>query len=994
MTTLLHVQPFLSKIVRCAAVVAAVAPAWAVPPEEALATFELHPDFQIELVAAEPVVFDPVDLEFDEHGDAYVVEMPGYPFPEQEGRVVRLFDSDGDGVFETRSVFAEGFPVATSVLPYSGGFLVASPPELIFIKDSSGDGVADVRETVLTGFSLDNTQHNYNGLTYGSDNWIHGGNGGNSGNVRWASGGGNPVSIRGADFRFDPRAKVFELTGRSSGGFEIAFDDWGRNFQTHNTQHVYQLVFPGKFVDPLPPSRAGTLTLISDHEDGGLGRIFSIGVQDSRVNHPEQAGFFSGSCGITYYGGGAFPKGFNGNVFVCDVVLNLVHRDVLSPNGGALKASRGRERAEFLASTDRSFRPVNMTTGPDGALYLLDMHRDVIEHPEWIPDELEVNMDINAGKDKGRIYRITPKGGLPRTGVNFDRNDLNGVVDHLGHPNKWWRDTAQRLLVEWNDERSVRLVKQSATDSENPLERMHATWTLAGLGELDNGLLSERIGDRDPGVRENALLLASSRVADSSKLRARVIAHADDPDPRVRLYAALALQSATKDDAVYAALATILDAGMQDGWSRMAVVAAAASDPPALLKHLLAKDFFANEEGATAFVELLCRTAAQHPESGAWAELLQMFDASGRGPLLTAAMDGVATGLESQSVRVGEAQAAIGKLVVENVSGESPELARQALRVARVAGVDIADAQADLISRARAIADDKGASTGQRVEQLGLLAFAPYDSRADLLFELLDTREPRSVQLAAIGQITDAGSQSDAERLVRVWPSLGPDVRKRAGDFLLYRRPNNGLLLDALEDGRLKLGELNLHLERRRYLLWANDKSIAERAEKLFTDAGVVTRAQAIDKMRPAVKLAGNVERGRAVYQERCAECHRIGEEGFDVGPNLTDIFRKSPEQLMHDILDPNAGAEPEYLAYTAVPSAENLDADVVSGLLVAESDDAITLRQAGGAETTFARSAIESFTTTGLSLMPEELEADLTHQGFADLLAFLLAPR
>ncbi len=968
-------------------------PAMVVCAAGALETFELNPAFQMERVAAEPVVFDPVDLEFDEHGDAYVLEMPGYPFPEQKGRIVRLTDSDGDGVFESSAVFAEGFPVGTSLLAYEGGFLVASPPDLVFVKDTDRDGKADFRETELTGFSVDNTQHNYNGLTYGLDNWIHAANGGNSGRVTWGNIGDEAVSIRGVDFRFDLRKKKFEITGRSSGGFGMAFDEWGRNFQTHNLYHISQLAFPGKFVDALPPSREGTLTLISDHEEGGLGRIFPIGVQDSRVNHPEQAGYFSGSCGITYYGGGAFPDEFNGNVFVCDVVLNLIHRDVLSPDGAALKASRGRERVEFLASTDRAFRPVNMTVGPDGALYVLDMHRDVIEHPEWIPDELEAGMDINAGKDQGRIYRVTPKAGLARTTPVFDRGDLESVVRSLAHPNKWWRDTAQRLLVEWKDDECVPLLKQTIAESPSPQARMHAMWTLHGLGALGDAELNALLLDAVAGVRENALQVVSDRFDANPKTREIVLDMEFDPDARVRLFVAIALQAAKKDDAVYDALAAILGQGIDDQWTRMAV-AAAAKNPTPIVERLLAQAARADTDGPRAYVELAARTAAQDRDAGAWADMLKTVGSSMRTTLLAAALDGVASGLEMGDSKRRGADPALENLIKRCIDDDSTELVRQALRAGQAMGVNLADSQADLLARATRVVQDKGANAGQRTEQLSLIAFAPYETRADLLFGLLDTREPRSIQTAAIEQITDDGGTADAERLIAMWSSLGPAVRKRAGDFLLYRRPNNALLLDALEDGRLKLGELNLHLERRRHLLWSSDKSIAKRAEKLFSDAGVVTRAAALEQMRPALELAGNPEKGKAIFQERCAECHRIGDNGSDVGPNLTDIFRKSPEQLMHDVLDPNAGADPEYLAYTVVPSSEDLNADIVSGLLVAETDSAITLRQAGGTETTFARSAIESFTTTGLSLMPEELEADLDPQGFADLLAFLLEPR
>src|SRR5690606_19414506 len=172
-------------------------------PEDILATFEVHPDFELRLVAMEPLVLDPVDLEFDEHGDAYALEMPGYPLGETPGRIVKLTDKDGDGVFDKRTVFADGFAVADSLLPYRGGMLVASPPDLLYLKDTDGDGRADEWTVLLTGFAADNTQHNFNGLGHGLDNWVYGANGGNSGTPHWPDKPDEPIGLRFEDFRID-----------------------------------------------------------------------------------------------------------------------------------------------------------------------------------------------------------------------------------------------------------------------------------------------------------------------------------------------------------------------------------------------------------------------------------------------------------------------------------------------------------------------------------------------------------------------------------------------------------------------------------------------------------------------------------------------------------------------------------------------------------------------------------------------------------------------
>ena len=271
-----------------------------------------------------------------------------------------------------------------------------------------------------------------------------------------------------------------------------------------------------------------------------MARIYPIGVQDTRVNHPEQSGYFSGACGITFYNGGSFGPEFDDNMFIADVVLNLIHRDVLEPDGTTFKARRGREKIEFLASTDRSFRPVNLTVGPDGALYVLDMHRDVIEHPEWIPDELEKDMDLDAGKDKGRIYRITPKGGLERPIPRFSKDNLEYALNALGHKNGWWRTTAQRKLVEWNDRYAIPGLRQRMRESSNPLERVHAMWTLEGMGALSSDDVLWRLGDPDARVRENALqAYDAKRHVDPMITRRIQQLSANETDARVLMQLAL-----------------------------------------------------------------------------------------------------------------------------------------------------------------------------------------------------------------------------------------------------------------------------------------------------------------------------------------------------------------------------------------------------------------------------------------------------------------------
>ena len=964
--------------------------AFAVSEDEVLATFELHPDFQLELVAVEPAVMDPVDLEFDEYGRPFVIEMPGYPFHAAPGKVVLLKDEDGDDRWETRHVFAEGFPVADSLLPWNGGILVASPPDLLFLKDTDGDDVADVREVMLSGFAVENPQHNFNGLTYGLDNWIWGANGGNSGAIFWPDAPDQKIPLRFDDFRLDLRARKFETVGRSTGGFEIAFDAYGRMFGTHNLVHVQQLVMPGWYVEDLPVGREGTLANISDHEEGGTARVYPLGEQETRVNHPEQSGYFSGACGIRWYGGGAFGEGFDNSIFVCDVVLNLVHQDKLSHTGTHYTASRALEGADFLASTDRAFRPVNLTVGPDGALYVVDMHRDVIEHPEWIPDEIEQGLNLDAGKQEGRIFRIVPRGGLTPEPVNYDRANLAAVVAELAHPNQWRRTTAQRLLVEWQDQSAVSAVTELLAH-ESAFARVHALHTLAGLNALTEDHIRAALRDGDVGVRENALALAEPRLGNSEQLRKAVAARVHDGEPRVRMQAALTLS--THPETPIEEFLTVAEARPQDPWTRLAALTGLQRAPGDAAAAILARPRLLREDGGA---DLLAQTVYLVGQRGSAAGIGGVVSAAADDTSLSpavrvATLDGLADGLDDRDDESWKAAvpSELGGAFDTLLSDTDLNVVRAAWRVSDLAGREWTERQETLITDARVLVQNRDAPLSQRLDALALIAFAPSDDRVDLLFELLDTKNPPEVQRAAVNQLDEIGGTEVGARLIAMWDELGRGVLAPASDILLYQRPNHDQLLTALEQGALALGQLNLHLERRRVLLKSGREDVRERAAKLFTDAGVVTRKEALEKMRPALVLAGDVSKGRLIFQELCMQCHRIGGEGVDLGPDLTEIGRKSRETLLHDIVDPNAAVDTQYISY----AIETHDGTFVSGIVTAETDNAVTLRAALGEETTIAREDIKEMFTGGLSIMPEELEVDLNPQDMADLLAFLQQP-
>ncbi len=904
--------------------------------------FEIHPAFTLELVASEPLIQDPVDLQFDEHGTAYVMEMGGYPFASDDpndypGKIVMIEDTNHDGVYDRRTVFADKFQYANSILPYRGGILVASPPDILFLKDTDGDHRADVRDVLVTGFSVGNAQHNVNGLIQGLDNWIYAGNGGNSGVLSWTGRSDEKFPVRGRDIRFDFARQLVDFVGPTTTGFSVAIDDWGHIFTTHNLKHINHLVVPIHDVERNPYLAPRGNPDISDHKTGGLDRGYPIGKQESRLNHPEQSGYFSCSCGITFYGGGAFPEEFNGSIFVADAVLNIVHRDRPYPDGPSFLAARGREKIEFLATADRHSRPVNLRVGPDGALYVVDMYRAVIEHPEWIPDELEKDMDLRAGADQGRIYRIAPRNGLPRVTPRFDRKDLDSVVHSLEHRNRWWRDTAQRLLVWWDDPACVAGTRALFATTSLPQARVHILWTLRGLspqpdaapglGALTGDLLVRAFHDPHPGVRENALIIAKVGLASAPQRIAAVVELARDPDARVRMQTALTLGEVRAANleikkAIREALLEIARQDVQYDWTRFAILTCLGDEALPVFTGFLREQTSVGQtdsdrdRGRDAFIHEIAELIGAQRDPGRIAEALENLIPALGDSLLFAVIDGLNAGLakEGQLDLPAPIQDRVNRAAQLLQKSASTPLISALWTLQRHLRLDLKSDRGKLLAEARDAVLDPKRSPPDRLAWLRLLEFSEFSFRKATLWQLLGFQVAPELQSAALRQLTDQHDPAVASALIDRWPKLGRACRSQASDFLIYRSANHNLLLTALEEGRVPMGQLNLDLERRRRLLWSEDPAIRQRAEALFSDAGVVTRAEVQSQLKPALQLQGDPEKGHLHYQNVCAQCHRMGSEGNAVGPDLTEISRKGAETLLSDVFDPNAAVNTEVL--------------------------------------------------------------------------------
>lgn len=946
--------------------------------------FQLEPGFALTLVASEPLIKDPVDLEFNAEGDAYVLEMPGYPFEDTQSRIIVLKDKNQDGIYDEPILFADNLQLASSIMLYKKGVLVAAPPYLLYVMDNDGDFKADAVDTLMGGFSTGNLQHNYNGLAYGLDNWIYAVNGGNSGKPYWWGDPESVMNLRGQDFRFNLESKVMERIGESSGGFGLGMDEWGHLYETHNLEHISHLVFPDRYQNGVRLMRAHSLSNISDHEENGLARIYPIGEQESRVNHPEQSGYFSGSCGVTYYGGGAFGAEYENTVWVADVVLNLIHVDKLTSNGASFSAERVFEKKDFLASADRSFRPVNMSVGPDGSMYVVDMYRQVIEHPEWIPDEIEAKLNLNSGKDKGRIYRIR-KADAKETDFKADQfKTMEGIISSLSHPNQWMRKTAHRLLMErsLSDLEINEITK--LLNSTSTLARLHALWILHAKDQLTADQLLTALEDTAAGIRENGLIMSEKYINTNETLLRKCLALLEDENQRVRMQAALTLSTLGEEKFnlykkdLLIALAQAATKPI-DNWNIAAITLAAQQESSTLFSQLSAAKSTSSHQ--VKLLESLARVSAYSiPPISSLLSSLATSELSNEHKrfIINQITEGVHSNLNG-SITLASLRQLEKKDDIELVA------ALTSLR--RKLSLPPSPEFLTFSKNALVKLSDRSLPDSIRIEQMSVIALLPYSDKSEQLFQCLDNTQPLQLQEAALRQLADASEPTIGTKLVNRWKELGPQVRRWASDLLLYKEMYHDALLTGLENGIINIGEMNFDLERRRQLLWwTDDETTKRRAAALFSDAGVTTRKEAIDKMKEALTLTGSSANGANVFQSICSNCHKYGAVGQEVGPVLTEINRKSKEALMHDILDPNAAVDTKYINHRLATKA----GDVHVGIVDNETDQFITIKKTGGTNVTIYKTDIKSFTSMGTSMMTEGLEASMTTQELADLLTFL----
>lgn len=975
----------------------------AMDPAAATQSMKVSPGFRVDLVAHEPLTMDPVAMDWGPDGKFWVAEMADYPRGMDDkgqpgGRVRFLEDTNSDGTYDKSTLFLEGVAFPNGVLAWRKGVLVSAAPDVFYAEDTDGDGKADLKKVLFTGFAEGNQQHRVNGFSRGLDNWLYLANGDSGGTIRAVAALMRPIAeeevkaidIRGRDVRIRPDTGELEaIAGQSQFGRNR--DDWGNWFGNNNSRPMWHYLVDDHYLRRNPFLIAPALQKDISVAPGAA-PVFPASRTLTRFNDFHAFNRFTSACSSMVYRDDVIAKEGDAQVFISEPVHNLVHREILRPDGLSFTSQRSNQEqnSEFLASTDNWFRPTQIKTGPDGALYVADMYRLVIEHPQWIPIEWQRKLDLRAGQNKGRIWRVAPIETKLRAIPHLNSLTTEQLVAALSHANGWQRDLAQQLVLDRADPAAIPLLAAVAAGQPRPivgtptslaLGRLHALCTLDGIYDHEAlrpavrdvllKLLPTVLNDAHAGVRRHAVRICERFPEPSAAIWQRLIERVDDPDPQVRMQLAYSLGEFQHADMgrVLGRLAVAGPVQHADSATRPLHPQFTAGVLSSLNSVNLESVLSEVMQLATSQSELLQQLLAQ---ATAFDHLPSLVT------LLTRATEPTKSGtyerwqyaaIEQFLISLDRRFASPDKWLL----GLNPETRPVALRL-----------QA-LLKIARSVSANEEAKLDDRIAAIRILGRMA-DSREDLelLKTLITPRHPPELQSAAMATLARIRSNDVPTTLIAGFRSLAPSQRAQASDILLSRDGWRDLLLTAIEEK--KIAPTDLDAVSRQRLLDHKTKSVADRAAKLLSVNLNSDRAKLVAEYLPTVRAGGDAQLGSQLFKVRCSQCHKLGDIGHAVGPDLASLTDKSPDAMLTAVLDPNRAVETKFQSFIVITKAGVTH----TGLMATETAGSITLRAAEGKEITLLRSEIDEIEGFSKSLMPEGLERELKPTDVAALVAYI----
>ncbi|HLW63819.1 MAG TPA: PVC-type heme-binding CxxCH protein, partial [Gemmataceae bacterium] len=850
------------------------------------------------------------------------------------------------------TVFLDKIPFPTGILVWRKGVLVCAAPDILYAEDTKGTGKADVVKKLYSGFGTDNYQARVNSLQYGLDGWVYGSCGLFGGKIK-SHLTGKTLDLGDRDFRIKPDTGEIEpATGRTQQG--RVRDDWDNWFGCDNSELCRHYVLADHYLRRnLHAAFTDTAVHVPDFPDWN--RLYPARqVQLFKLSGPPNR--VTSACGIGIYRDDLIPN-LQGDVLTCEPVNLIVTRLKLTPKGSTFSGRRVPDEAqsEFLASLDNWFRPVQVRTGPDGALWVVDMYRYVIEHPRWIPPEDLQNLDVRAGATMGRIYRIRPSDKPLRPVPRLDKLDAAGLVKALDTPNGTVRDLAGQMLLWKNDASAAEALEQLARKSSHPEVRMQALCILDGLKKLTPELVLWSFQDPHPGARRHAVRLAEQFLAKTPKFGLDLLQLNAERDPQVQLQRAYTFGQ-WNDDFVGMCLARLVLKHLDDQYLAAAVVSSANKINIANMLSTV----MAEESPPEGFLQKLVQNASAIADAETLNKIMQAVITQKNDAWAPWQFTALAALLEGLPKFL---------LTVDNLW--SPET-RQRLEEMR--------------GQASLIAADSKREEATRLSAIKLLSPVIWknESTVPLLVDLLSPQQSNAIQSAALVALGKSTASKFPVKVLASWKTFTPSMRGQIIDLLFGREAWLREFLAAVEKKEISAGEIDA--PHRQRLLNHKSDWVQQQARWVFTDALSLDRQKVIKDYSSVLSLKAEATRGRAVFAKNCSICHKLENTGHEVGPDLTTVANKTPAYLLQEILDPNLNVDSRYIEYRV----ETKNGRSFTGLLASESSTSITLKAQEAKTQTLLRSEIEELSSNGKSLMPEGLEKDISKQDMADLLAYL----
>jgi putative heme-binding domain-containing protein len=951
-----------------------------VAPEEAAKKMTVPEGFTVEVVAAEPDIVNPVAMAIDERGRFWITES--FEYPRQEAgpgrdRVKVLEDTDGDGKAEKVTVFAEGLNIPSGIAVGHGGVWVANSPDLLFLQDTDGDGKADKQEVVVTGFGRTDTHELPNSLTWGPDGWLYGLNGVfNYSHVNYPKSSphyreahaGWPFTV--ALFRIHPRTREFQLFAEgTSNPWGVTWDPEGSAFISACViDHLWHLTETGYY-----------------HRQGGPYPPHTWKLE-SIVKHTHQMAAY---CGITYFDSEAYPEKYRDKLYMGNIHGGCLNVDKLQRDGSTYFATPD---PDFLTANDVWFMPVVQKVGPDGSLYVLDWY-----------DRYHCYQDANAdpkGIDrlKGRLYRVRYKDTPRVAGFDLRKESDDQLIERLHSTNIYFRELAQRLLVERNASETRPKLEALALGSDAPRKtRLHALWSLVGTGQLSPEFHAALLKHDDATFRAWGVRAAGNFGKADESLTKSIAELVNDPAPDVRLQVVIA---ANKLEGLQALQAIPL-----------LVEALAVAGDDKLIPHIVWQNLHPLlETGSGQFIaEVAKRDLAKSPQlAGIMPRAVDRILASKSADVGSIAKI-FRLLVRSEPVNVEGAKACLTILAERVQSGEIDDQELADLKAQMQEPVDLllaGDANGPLFFPAAALAANwkdqtavKAMSTVfrdsrrlpvVRLQALNAIVSADSDTLvADVKHVLADKQSSHPALRG--GVLSAIGSASDEELagvVIAMYPQLEADLKPRAIELLTQRASWSKQLVAHIGDDQIPASAVNVNQIRK--LLALDDEELNTAVKKhwgsIRTDRDPAREA-VIGEMRKFVRSTkGDPHAGKLVFAKVCGQCHKMHGEGQEVGPDITANGRGTFEQLLSNVFDPSLVIGVSYQARTVLTE----DGRVLSGLLVEDNEQRIVLKGQGGKLETIARDDVDEMKVSPLSLMPEKLETQLKPQELADLFAYI----